>query len=148
MEMRTKDDPLAVFERLVQAQNAHDLEAMLACFDPGYRSEQPAHPARTFTGTDQVRKNWAALLTAIRDFRADVLRTAVKGDTLWAEAHWSGTKADGSPLHEMIVTIFGLRDGRIVWGRLYGEEVEREGSDIDETVRRISGTGGDVPSRD
>ena len=146
MGKRTKDDPLAVFERLVQAQNAHDLEAMLECFDPGYRSQQPAHPARAFTGADQVRKNWSALLTAIRDFRADVLRTAVNGETVWSEAHWSGTKADGSSLDEMIVTIFGIRDGRVVWGRLYGEEVEREGADIDETVRQIAGTGGNVPS--
>src|SRR5688572_23919292 len=108
MNTRT-DDPLAVYERLVDAQNAHDLDGMLGCFDPGYRSEQPAHPARTFTGTDQVRKNWSALLAAIPDFRAEVLRTAVSGDTVWAEARWTGTKADGSLLEEMIVTIFGLR---------------------------------------
>lgn len=30
---------------------------------------------------------------------------------------------------------------------LYGEEVEREGPNIDETVRRIAGTGGDAPSQ-
>lgn len=143
METRTKDDALAVFERLVHAQNGHDLEAMLKCFDSGYRSEQPVHPARAFTGTDQVRKNWSALLAAIPDFRADVLRTAVNGDTVWSEAHWSGTKADGSSLDEMIVTIFGVRAGRVVWGRLYGEEVERDGADIDDTVRRMGGTGGD-----
>lgn len=146
METQRTDDPLALHERLVRAQNAHDLEGMLACFDPGYRSEQPAHPARAFTGTDQVRKNWSALLAAIPDFRADVLRTAVNGETLWTEAHWSGTKADGSPLDEMIVTIFAVRDGRIAWGRLYGEEVERDGTDIDETVRRIAGTTADGSS--
>lgn len=146
METQRTDDPLTLHERLVRAQNAHDLEGMLACFDPGYRSEQPAHPARAFTGTDQVRKNWSALLAAIPDFRADVLRTAVNGETLWTEAHWSGTKADGSPLDEMIVTIFGVRDGRIAWGRLYGEEVERDGTDIDETVRRIAGTTADGSS--
>lgn len=146
METQRTDDPLTLHERLVRAQNAHDLEGMLACFDPGYRSEQPTHPARAFTGTDQVRKNWSALLAAIPDFRADVLRTAVNGETLWTEAHWSGTKADGSPLDEMIVTIFGVRDGRIAWGRLYGEEVERDGTDIDETVRRIAGTTADRSS--
>jgi ketosteroid isomerase-like protein len=145
VDAQTKSGPLAVFEQLVQAQNAHDLEAMLLCFDPGYRSDQPAHPARRFTGTDQVRKNWAALFGAIGDFRADVLRTAVNGDTVWSEAHWSGTKVDGSSLDEMIVTIFGVRDERVVWGRLYGEEVERQGPGIDETVRRLVGTGGDGP---
>jgi hypothetical protein len=33
-----------------------------------------------------------------------------------------------------------IRDDRIVAGRLYGEEVEEEGADIDETVRRMAGT--------
>jgi hypothetical protein len=37
------------------------------------------------------------------------------------------------------VTIVGIRDGRIAWGRLYFEETEREGADITETVRRMTG---------
>jgi ketosteroid isomerase-like protein len=140
MDARSSAEPMEVFDRVVEAQNAHDLAAMIECFDPGYRSEQPVHPARAFTGRDQVRKNWSALLAAIQDFRSDVLRTAVEGDTVWSEARWSGTKADGSPFEEMIVTIFGIRDGRIAWARLYGDEVERTGADIDETVRRMAGT--------
>jgi hypothetical protein len=32
-------------ERLLDAINAHDLDAFVACFDPGYSSEQPAHRA-------------------------------------------------------------------------------------------------------
>ena len=38
-------------ERLTAAQNAHDLEGMLACFHDDYRSEQPLFPARTFQGS-------------------------------------------------------------------------------------------------
>ena len=144
MTTHTTDDPRRVFGRLTRAQNAHDLEGMLEVFQPDYRSEQPAHPARTFTGVDQVRKNWSALLAAIPDFHVDVLRTAVDGDSVWAEAHWSGTKADGSPLDEMVITIFRVRDGRIAGGRLYGLEIEREGADIDETVRRLAGTSDDA----
>jgi hypothetical protein len=37
------------------------------------------------------------------------------------------------------VTIFGVEGGLIVWGRLYMEEVEAAGEDIDETVRRLAG---------
>ena len=135
----TRHDPRTVFERLIRAQNAHDLEAMLACFDPDYRSEQPIHPARGFRGVDQVRKNWTALLGAIRDFRSDVLRTAVDDDTVWAEMNWSGTRSDGSPFDQMVVGIFGIRDGRIAWGRLYAGDVEREGEDIDTAVQRMTG---------
>jgi ketosteroid isomerase-like protein len=140
MDLHQSIEPQGVYRRLVEAQNAHDLDAMLGCFDPGYRSEQPAHPARAFTGIEQVRKNWVAMLTAVPDFSVEVLRIASTPDTVWAEARWSGTKADGTPLEEMIVMILGVEEGRIVWARLYGEEVERDGPDIDETVRRLAGT--------
>jgi ketosteroid isomerase-like protein len=129
----------AVSERLRQAMNAHDLEAHLACMHDDYRSEQPAHPARTFTGRGQVRENWSTLYKSMPDFRAQLLRLAVVGDEEWAEWIWQGTKADGTSLEERGVTIFGIRDGRIAWGRLYLEETEREGADITETVRRMAG---------
>jgi len=133
-------DPRAVLDRLTAAQNAHDLEAILACFHEDYRSEQPLFPARTFHGIDQVRANWSALLEAIPDFHADIVRSAVDGDTVFVEIHWTGTKADGTPLEERGVIIMGIRDGRIAWGRLYADEVEREGADIDAVVRRMAGT--------
>jgi len=63
-------DPRDVTDRLTAAQNAHDLEAMLACFHEDYRSEQPMFPARAFQGIDQVRKNWSALLESIPDLHA------------------------------------------------------------------------------
>lgn len=129
----------SVSERLARAMNAHDLEAHVACFDENYRSEQPVHPARAFTGREQVRKNWSGLFESIPDFRVEILRLAVVDDTEWAEWHWQGTKADGSPLDERGATIMGIRDGRIVWGRLYLEEIEQEGEDIEETVRRMAG---------
>ena len=129
----------AVSERLVQAMNAHDLDAEVACFRDDYRSEQPAHPARTFIGREQVRQNWSKLFESIPDFRAELLRLAVVGDEEWSEWLWHGTKDDGTPLDERGVTIFGIREGQIAWARLYLEETEREGADITETVRRMAG---------
>jgi ketosteroid isomerase-like protein len=129
----------AVSERLARAMNAHDLEAHLSCFHEEYRSEQPVHPARTFTGREQVRRNWSELFESIPDFRAEILRLAVVDETEWTEWHWQGTKADGSPLDERGVMILGIRDGRIAWARLYLEEIEQEGKDIEETVRRMAG---------
>jgi ketosteroid isomerase-like protein len=133
-------DPRAVIGRLTAAQNAHDLEAMLSCFHEDYRSEQPQFPARTFQGIAQVRANWSALLDAMPDFHSEVLRTAVDGDVVFAEVHWTGTKADGTPLEERGVIVMGISDDRIAWGRLYVDEVEREGADIDAVVRRMAGT--------
>jgi ketosteroid isomerase-like protein len=134
-------DPRALIDRMTAAQNAHDLEAMLACFHEDYRSEQPQFPARTFQGIDQVRANWSALLDAIPDFHAEVLRSAVDGGTVFVEVDWTGTKADGTPLEERGVIIMGTRDDRIAWGRLYVDEVEHVDAGIDVAVRRMAGTG-------
>jgi ketosteroid isomerase-like protein len=133
-------DPRAVIERLTAAQNAQDLEGMLDCFQRDYRSEQPLFPARTFQGVDQVRANWSTVLGSIPDFHGEILRSAADGDTVFAEVHWTGTKADGAPLDERGVTVMGIRDGRVAWGRLYVDEVARESADIDTVVRRLAGT--------
>ena len=127
-----------VVGRLHQAMNEHDLGAFVACFDPGYRSEQPAHPDRGFGGREQVEKNWSALFGGIPDFHADLLTTASAGETLWAEWRWTGTRENEAPFEMRGVTVFEISNGRIVAGRLYMEEVEEAGADIDETVRRLA----------
>jgi ketosteroid isomerase-like protein len=137
--MRHGCDPREVLDRLERAMNDHDLEAFLACIHPDYRSEQPAHPERGFGGRDQVEKNWSSLFAGIPDFRAELLATAVEGDTAWTEWHWWGTREDGSALDIRGVTLFRVEEGLITSGRLYMEEVEEAGEDIDATVTRLTG---------
>ena len=127
-----------VLEHLYHAVNQHDLEAFVACFHPDYRSEQPVHPNRGFGGREQVRTNWKALFEGMPDFRAELLATATEGDTVWSEWRWTGTRATEAPLDIRGVTLFGIKAGRIVSGRLYMEEVEEASEGIDETVRRLS----------
>lgn len=57
---QTQSNPQVAFERMIQAANRHDLEAMAACFAQDFRSEQPLHPERDFTGQAGVRKHWSA----------------------------------------------------------------------------------------
>ena len=133
-----------MIDRVTAAQNAHDVEAMLACFDEGYRSEQPLFPARNFRGIDQVRANWSALLEAVPDFHAEIVRSAVDGDVVFVEVHWTGTRANGTPLDDRGVLIFGIDGDRIVWGRLYVVEVDDEDAGIDAIVRRMGGTDDDL----
>jgi limonene-1,2-epoxide hydrolase len=137
-------DPTATVRRLHEATVRHDLDALVACFDPAYQSEQPAHPNRAFSGYDQVRTNWAAFFEAVPDFHAEVLRTATVGDTVWSEWVWSGHHRDGSTLDMRGVIILGITDDRIAWARLYMEETELAGADIDETMRHLTRT--DEPS--
>ncbi len=126
-------------ERLNSALNAHDIEALVACFDDDYNSEQPAHPDRAFGGREQVRQNWSAIFGGVPDFTSELLRVAVSGDTEWSEWHWRGTHADGSSLDIVGVIICGVRAGRMSWARLYIEPVEQAGAEIEAAVRRIAG---------
>jgi limonene-1,2-epoxide hydrolase len=135
---RGTDTATEVLERLRDAQNRHDLDAFLACFDPEYRSEQPLHPGRAFVGSQQVRTNWAAVFAGVPDFHAELLRSASEGGTGWAEWHWHGTRLDGTRLEMRGVTVFGIRSDRIVWGRLYLEDVEVADHDIDQAVRHMA----------
>ena len=130
-------DPQAVLDRLHGALNQHDLDAFVACFAPTYQSEQPLHPDRAFVGSDQVRKNWSRIFQAIPNLEAELLRSAVVEETVWAEWYWHGTQQDGTPWHQRGVTLFGVRDNRIVWGRLYMEPVQAAGQGIDAAVGTI-----------
>ena len=50
-----------VIDRLVVAMNAHDLGAVGGFIHEDYRSEQPAHPGRAFTGRAQMRAHWEVM---------------------------------------------------------------------------------------
>ena len=76
--------------QLVEAMNAHDLDAVVQLFHSDYHSEQPAHPAREFGTSAQVRANWDAMFGGIPDFRAELVRSADDGHTCWNEWQWLG----------------------------------------------------------
>ena len=123
-----------LIDRIATAINEHDLDALTGCFDEKIESEHPAHPARSFTGRDQVRKNWAQIFGGVPDLRAELVRAIVDGDTAWAEWDWSGTRRDGAPHRLRGVTILGIRGDRAAWVRFYMEPVEQGGVSIDGAV--------------
>ncbi len=125
--------------RLLDAVNGHDPDAMAALFAPGYRSEQPAHPNRGFSGHGQVAENWRAMFAGVPDLSAEVVATTSDGATVWCEMAWHGQHTDGGPFEMRGVTLFGLRDdGLIEWGRLYMEPVEEGGAAIADAVRALA----------
>ncbi|MDR6685266.1 ketosteroid isomerase-like protein [Arthrobacter sp. 1088] len=128
-----------VIDRLLEAMNAHDLEAVAALFDADYHSEQPAHPGRTFVGKGQLHANWAAMFAGIPDFRTELIRSVDDGNITWTEWSWTGNRTDGEPFHARGVTLFEVKDGLITSGRLYMEDVEREIVGIDQAVENLSG---------
>jgi len=118
-EAQTHASPKAVFERMIQAANSHDLDAMVACFAPDFHSKQPFYPERNFTGQAGVRKNWSFFFSTMPDFQAEILNEAVEGDTVWAELHYRGTQVDGKKHETRGVTISGIQGDQIVWSKLY-----------------------------
>ena len=132
-------DASVVIDRLVGAMNDHDLDRMVALFHPDYESRQPAHPGRAFIGREQVRANWAAMFGGVRDFRAEVVRSVQDGELNWCEWAWHGTRSDGEPFEVRGVTLFQIRDGLIMAGTLYVEEIELDPVGIDDAVEGLSG---------
>ena len=131
--------PSALLQRLEQATNEHDLEALVDCFTADYRNETPAHPARGFRGSEQVRTNWRQIFAAVPDVHAEVLRSAVAGDELWSEWEMRGTRADGTEHHLRGVIVFGVTDGTAAWARFYLEAVEdatASAADVTAAVRQ------------
>jgi len=127
---------VAVLARLERATNAHDLNAITACFAADYRNDTPAHPERGFTGRDQVRRNWEQIFAGVPDVTATVLRSAVNGDEAWSEWEHRGTRRDGSAHVMRGVVIFGVADNLLTWARFYLEPVQEGGGNADAAVRR------------
>jgi len=131
--------------RLEGATNAHDVNAVVACFAADYRNETPAHPERGFTGREQVRRNWEQIFAAIPNITAKVLRSAVNGDEVWSEWEHRGTRHDGSAHLMRGVIIFGLGNELLTWARFYLEPVQEGGGNVDAAVRRQVGVPGPPP---
>jgi predicted SnoaL-like aldol condensation-catalyzing enzyme len=126
-------------ERLRDAMNRHDPAGMAATMAPDYRSDQPAHPNRAFTGNDQVVANWTAMFAGMPDLEVEVVADATDGSTVFSEWRWRGSHPGGAPFAMAGVIVAALRpDGLIQWNRLYMEEVEQAGEDITDTVRALT----------
>jgi len=131
---------MSMGERLRDAMNAHDIDALVDCFAEDYRSEQPAHPVRGFGGRDQVRANWSMIFAGVPNFSAELVRSGATGDVEWSEWRWAGDRADGNRLEMAGIIVMGVRDDRIATGSLYMEPVEAAGgADITATVRTMAG---------
>ncbi|MDT5240222.1 MAG: hypothetical protein QOD97_2420 [Mycobacterium sp.] len=135
-EFDSTTGPAAVLRRLQDATNAHDIEAIVACFAPDYRNETPVHPARGFIGKEQVRRNWTQILTAIPDLFADVVASAVSEKMVWSEWEHRGTRPDGTAHLMRGVIVFTVGDGVITSARFFLEPVDEGDTGVDAAVLR------------
>ncbi|MEY2402829.1 MAG: hypothetical protein QOD38_380 [Acidimicrobiaceae bacterium] len=109
---------------------------MVDCFAEDYQNETPAHPARDFTGSEQVRHNWIQIFGGVPDITATLVRCTTDGDTTWAEWEFSGTRRDGVAHLMRGVIVMGLADGRAQWARFYMEPVDGADVGVDDHLKR------------
>ncbi len=135
------DDPAAVVRRLIEATNQRDLTSLVACFAPDYRNETPVHPAHSFVGREQVRRNWVQIFAALPDLQTRVIDSAMVGDGVWTEQEHLGTRADGTRHVMRGVVIFRVSAGLVTQARFYLEPLDARSDRVDEAVRRhLTGT--------
>ena len=91
----------------------------------------PARVHRPRAGLQELEQIFAA----IPDLSAEILGSAVDGDTVWTEWEHRGTRPDGSRHLMRGVIIFGVADGLAQWARFYLEPVQDNGEDADAAVR-------------
>jgi hypothetical protein len=127
--------PRQMVDRLLEATNDHDLEAMVGCFAENYENETPVHPDRGFRGRGQMRRNWEQIFAFVPDLRAEVTRSAVDGGVIWTEWEMTGTRRDGSAHCMRGVIIFAVGEGVIQSVRFYLEPVDLSGGSVDDAVR-------------
>ena len=127
--------PNETVERLLRATNDHDLDQLVACFGPEYVNETPVHPARSFRGREQVRRNWEQIFAAVTDLQAELLDCLTEGNSVWTEWEMRGTRPDGSRHLMAGVIIFVVEQDLIQQARFYLEPVDDGTATADDAVR-------------
>lgn len=135
--MADASNPMSTIDRLLAATNAHDVEGIVACFAADYSLESPLHPARSFRGKEQVRRNWTQILGAVGDLKAGLVGFACDGGVAWTEWEMVGTRRDGIAHCMRGVFVFHVVDGSITKGRMFLEPVDTSSADANEGARQV-----------
>jgi len=125
--MTADHDRLAVLERMLDAFNAHDLDAIMSLFAEDCVFESPRGPeawGRRFQGLDAVREGLGARFTTIPDVHYGDGSHFVSGDRGVSEWTLTGTTADGVRLNVRGCDIWTFRDDKVVVKNSFWKIVE------------------------
>jgi ketosteroid isomerase-like protein len=122
---------ILLLEKMRAALDAHDLDAFVEFFRDDYVGERPRHPGARISSREDVRNNWAEVISDVPDLRVDVPAAIQDGDRIWSEWRAYGTARSGATLELRGVIIFGIQDDLVAWSRMYVEPVE-QGLSLDE----------------
>jgi ketosteroid isomerase-like protein len=114
-------------ERLVDAFNAHDLDAVMRFFSDDCVLEMPRGPdpwGRRMEGSEQVREGLASRFAGIPDVHYGDARHWVAGDRGCSEWLLTGTSTAGARIEVRGCDLFEFRGGEIVRKDSYWKIVE------------------------
>ena len=109
-------DDDALLQDLLDAFNAHDVDAVMACFADDCVMDMPRGPAPgglRLVGKDQVREGVQSRFDGIPDIHYGDDRHFVCGDRAASEWTIRGTKRDGERIEVRGCDLFELADGKI-----------------------------------
>lgn len=115
-------------DRLLGAINAHDIDVLSSCFASTYAVTFPANPDRSFTGRDQVRRNWEALFERYPHIQATATPWVHNGDEIWAEWEFRSDSGERPQFWQRGVIIAVVHRNVIASARFYMEPVTAPGS--------------------
>lgn len=121
-----------LLERMRAALDAHDLDTFVGFFREDYVGERPRHPGSPMSSREDVRRNWAEVISDVPDLKVEIPAAVEDGNTVWSEWRAYGTARSGAMLELRGVIIFGVQDGQVAWSRMYLEPVEIEGLPLNE----------------
>lgn len=129
--MGTETNPVGIqtLERLLDAFNAHDIDAVMSFFADDCILEMPRGPdpwGRRLEGRERVREGLASRFAGIPDVQYGEDRHWLAGDRGCSEWLLTGTSAEGERIAVRGCDLFEFRDGKIVRKDSYWKIVERE----------------------
>ncbi len=103
------DTRLTTLERLFAAFNAHDADAVMACFTQGavfFGAAGSEANGRRFDGSDAIRAAFTAVWTGMPDVQWAVHRSRMLGDEAITEWLFTGTRDDGARIEAEGLDLF------------------------------------------
>ena len=114
--------------RLLDAFNAHDVDAVMSFFADDCELEMPRGPepwGRRLQGRDGVREGLASRFAGIPDVHYGDDRHWVSGNRGCSEWLLTGTTVDGEPIAVRGCDLFEFADGKIVRKDAYWKIIDR-----------------------
>ncbi len=127
MEPRASEPTVEMLGQLLDAFNAHDLDAVMRFFVEDCVLETPRGPdswGRRFEGRDRVREGLAARFAGIPDVHYGEDRHWVGGSRGCSEWLLTGTTTEGERIEVRGCDLFEFRDGKIARKDSYWKIVE------------------------